>query len=123
MKVLIVEDEFDLAKMVRKRLQEAGYETMIASDGYMGVKLAHEQKPDLIILDLKLPAGGGMTVLKSVRMAANIGYIPIVVLTGMQDEQYKKQILDMGVDAYLEIPYDPAQLIATIQKVIVKKGP
>ena len=123
MKILIVEDEFDLAKMVRKRLQEAGYETMIASDGYMGVKLAHEQKPDLIMLDLKLPAGGGMTVLKSVRLAANLGYIPIVVLTGMQDEQYKKQILDMGVDAYLEKPYDPAQLIETIKKVIVKKEP
>jgi len=113
-KILIVEDEVDIAKVLKKRLTENGFEVIAASDGYEGTKLAHKEKPDLVILDLLMPVGGGMSVLKNIRMSGEIMEIPVVVLTGMKNEDYKKQVLAEGVEAYLEKPYDPDQLIATI---------
>jgi DNA-binding response OmpR family regulator len=119
-KILIIEDEPDTAKVVTKRLAQGGFEVIVAVDAYEGVKFAHKEKPDLIILDLMLPAGGGFSVLKNIRMTAEIRTTPVVVLTGIKDEDYKQQILDEGVEAYLGKPYDPDVLISTIQGILKK---
>ena len=119
-KILIIEDEPDTARVVTKRLTQSGFEVVVAVDAYEGVKFAHKEKPDLIILDLMLPAGGGFSVLKSIKMTAEIRYTPVVVLTGIKNEEYKQQILDEGVQAYLEKPYDPDELISTIQNILKK---
>lgn len=119
-KILIIEDEYDVVKVVSKRLSDAGFETVVAGDAYQGVDLAHKEKPDLIILDLMLPAGGGIKVLKDIRISSHTAYIPVVVLTGMQDAAYKKNILDQGVEAYLEKPYDAEELIETIKSILAK---
>ena len=118
-RILIVEDEVDVAKVVKKRLSEHGFQGIIAVDGYQGVELAHKERPDLIILDLMLPAGGGLSVLKKIRIATNTMDIPVIVLTGIQDEKYKQQVLDEGVDAYMEKPYEASELIETIKKILV----
>lgn len=119
-KILIIEDEHDVAKVVSKRLSDAGFESVVAGDAYRGVELAHKEKPDLIILDLMLPAGGGIGALKNIRGSSHTANIPVVVLTGMQDAAYKKNILDQGVEAYLEKPYDAQELIETIKGVLAK---
>jgi DNA-binding response OmpR family regulator len=118
-KILIVEDEVDITILIRKRLQDEGFEVVAAVDAYEGTRAAHREKPDLVILDLMLPVGGGLAVLKNIRASAEIREIPVVVLTGIKDEQYKKQVLGEGVEAYLEKPYEPQQLIDTIRKLIV----
>ena len=117
-KILIIEDEVDTAKVVKKRLSEHGFQSIIAVDGYQGVEFAHKEKPDLIILDLMLPAGGGLSVLKKIRLSTRIMDIPVLVLTGIQDEKYKQQVLDEGVDAYMEKPYEASELIETIKKIL-----
>lgn len=119
-KILIIEDEPDIAKIVFKRLTQSGFEAVVAVDAYEGVALAHKEKPDLIILDLMLPAGGGLSVLKSIRIAGAIRYTPVVVLTGIKNEDYKQQVLNQGIEAYLEKPYDPDVLISTIQNILKK---
>ena len=116
--ILIVEDELDVLKVVKKRLTEANFEVVVASDGYQGVQMTYKELPDLIILDMMLPAGGGMSVLEKIRASTNTKFIPVVVLTGMSDPEYKKKVLDAGVDAYLTKPYEPAELISTIQNLL-----
>ena len=120
-KILIIEDEPDTAKVVAKRLTQSSFEVVVAIDAYEGVKFVHKERPDLVILDLMLPAGGGLSVLKNMRMTAEIRYIPVVVLTGIKNEDYKQQILDEGVEAYLEKPYEPDVLISTIQDILKKQ--
>lgn len=113
-KILIIEDEPDIAKVVRKRLMDQQYEAIWAPDGYAGVQLARREEPDLIVLDLMLPAGGGLNALQNLRLNAKTQFTPVVVLTGMQDAGYKKKVLDEGVDAYLEKPFEARALLRTI---------
>ncbi len=119
-KILIVEDELDVQKVVARRLSQHGFEVVAADDGCQGIELAHSSEPDLIILDFMLPAGNGLVVLKSLRSSSHTRYIPVVVLTGMKNEEYKQKMLDEGVDAYLEKPYEPDELIRTVEDILCK---
>ncbi|MFH1287354.1 MAG: response regulator transcription factor [bacterium] len=117
-KILIVEDEFDVSKVLKKRLSDAKYEVVIAGDTYQGNQMARKEHPDLIVLDLMMPGGGGLEVIKNIRLSTSTKFIPVVVLTGMSDEEYKKKVMDAGVEAYLEKPYDPENLISTIRNIL-----
>ncbi|MFA6583422.1 MAG: response regulator [Elusimicrobiaceae bacterium] len=117
-KILIIEDDNDIALLLGKRLIKSKFEVMIASDAYLGTKNARETKPDLIILDLMMPAGGGMTVLKNLKLSINTKLIPVIVFTGMRNDDIKAKVLDMGVDAYIEKPYDFESLLNLIDKLI-----
>lgn len=121
-KILIIEDEVDIAKVLRKRLLEAGYDVFVAHDGYFGTKMAHEKKPDLIILDLMLPAGHGLLVLKNLRFSMDTSEIPVVVTTGSRDEEYRKKVMDEGIDAIFDKPFDSEKLLQAIKDILAKKG-
>jgi DNA-binding response OmpR family regulator len=116
--ILVVEDELDVQKVVAKRLTSRGFTVYCASDGCQAVQRAHKIVPDLIVLDLQLPAGDGMSVLRKLRMSDNLKMTPIVVLTGMTNELYKKGVLAEGVEAYLQKPYDSQVLLDTIDKIL-----
>lgn len=118
-KVLVVEDDVDVAKVLLKRLDDAGFETQCARDAYLAVKFCHDFNPDLIILDLMLPAGGGLFVLENIRGVVKTKDIPVLVLTGIKDEEYKQKILTQGVSAFMEKPYDHLELIKTVNKLLV----
>jgi len=75
-------------------------------------------RPSLIILDLMLPGGGGLSVLRKIRRSYLTQSIPVIVLTGMQDDDHKKQVIEFGVEGYLQKPYDPAELLASIEGLI-----
>jgi len=116
--ILIVEDELDVQKVLAKRLSSHGFTVHCASDGYQAVEMAHKVNPDLILLDLQLPAGDGLTALRKMRMSAKIQRARVVVLTGLTNEGYKEKILKEGVDAYLQKPYDAQALIETIDQIL-----
>ena len=120
-KILVIEDERDISAVLRKRFIDYHYDVVCAYDGYQGVKMAHEQMPDLIILDLMMPAGGGLSVLQNIRMAAATATIPVVVLTGMQDEEYKKKLEALGIDGYFEKPYNGEELVGVVSTIIQKR--
>lgn len=117
-RILMVEDEPDISKALCKRLAGAGYEVRMAADALIGLKEAHDFKPSLIILDLKIPAGGGLGVLEKLSLSTNTSHIPVVVLTGIQDEAYKRKVLDAGVTAYFTKPYDHEKLLSEIRTII-----
>jgi DNA-binding response OmpR family regulator len=116
--ILVVEDELDVQKVVAKRLSSRGFTVECASDGYQAVQKAHKFAPDLIVLDLQLPAGDGLSVLRKIRISQDTKKVHIVVLTGVTNEMYKQSVLTEGVDAYLQKPYDAAVLLETIDKIL-----
>ncbi len=117
-RILLIEDDRDMANVLSLRLKNEGFDITIAVDGYIGLKIAHQERPELIILDLMLPAGGGLATLKNLRISTHTQKIPVLVLTASMDEAQKQRVLDVGVSAYLQKPYDAQELISTIQGII-----
>lgn len=115
---MVVEDEVDLVKALQMRLGNWGFEVVAALDAYEGTKLAMEEKPDLVILDLMLPAGGGVSTLKNIRNSFKVRFIPVIILTGMKDEGTKRKVLELGVSAYMEKPYKDEDLKSAIDKCL-----
>jgi DNA-binding response OmpR family regulator len=116
-KILVVEDENDVAVLLADRLKSAGYEVLTAPDAMYGTQCLQRFKPDLVILDLMLPAGGGLSVLRSLRRTLQGRIVPVIILTAKQDDAYKKQILELGVNAYMQKPYDAHELLAEVGKL------
>lgn len=116
--ILLVEDEEDLAVLLSTRLRSEGYAVSRVSDGVQAMQQVMRLRPSLIILDLMLPGGGGLGVLEKVKMSVLTHDIPVVILTGMQDPGYEAKVLEKGVDAYLQKPYDPVELLTEIKRLI-----
>ena len=121
-RILIVEDEVDAAMLLGKRLSKNGFDILIANEVSGSIELLQREKIDLMILDLMLPAGGGVTVLKSLRGDKRTSGIPVVVLTATHSPGYKQKIMGEGVEAYMEKPYDSAELVKTIKGLLKNKN-
>jgi len=117
-RILVVDDDPDLVSVLEARLKTNGYEVRGVSDAVMVVEVARAFNPDLIMLDLMLPGGDGLVVLKRLWMIPSVKNIPVVVLTGVRDEGYKKKILEAGVSAYVEKPYDVEDLLSKIRGIL-----
>ena len=120
-KILIIEDDQDMATVLAMRLTKADFVVRTAQDATFGVREAHQFKPNLIILDLGLPAGGGFAVLERVKLSTHTNQIPIFVLTGSADDKAKEKAMQFGVQAYIAKPYEFDALLAEIHKVIEGK--
>ena len=84
-KILVVDDERDIVKALMIRLQGAGYDVVTAFDGAQGVFMAHKEKPDLIILDIRMPSGNGFSVAQRLKHSTHTFTIPVIFLTGSPD--------------------------------------
>jgi DNA-binding response OmpR family regulator len=120
-KILIIEDEKDIALMLARRLASNGHQTLMGLDAYQGLSLACREKPDVILLDLMLPAGGGFKVLENVRASTHIMHTPIIVITAVCDEETRKRALEAGADEYMTKPCDMEKLKELIQNLLKKK--
>ncbi len=116
-RILVVDDDPDLVSVLEARLKTNGYEVRGVSDAVV-VEVSRAFNPDLIMLDLMLPGGDGLVVLKRLWMIPSVKNIPVVVLTGVRDEGYKKKILEAGVSAYVEKPYDVEDLLSKIRGIL-----
>jgi len=117
-KILVIEDNVDLSGLIGDLLKSQGFVVISCEDGLQGIAFANNQGPDLILLDLMLPAGGGFHVLENIKLSEKTKKIPVIVLTASKDEEHRKKALEYRVDAFLEKPYDPVHLINTINKLI-----
>ena len=120
-RLLVIEDEHDTVKVLKKRLEKEGYEVIVAYDFYRGIELLKKEHPDLVLLDLMLPAGGGETVLAEMKKDPVTRDIPVIVVTGVTDDMVRETIFKMGADEYIEKPYDAPKLLSTIE-TLLKKG-
>jgi len=119
-KILIIEDEADVTKVLRKRLEDNGHETLAAQDAHEGAEQARRVKPDLILLDLRLPAGGGLSILRNLKMSSETRDIPVIVITGLKREEVKDFAMREGAAGYIEKPYEPQELLDTIRGILEK---
>ncbi len=119
-RILIIEDEYDAAKMLRKRVEDSGYEAIVVYDSDSGSRAVKSEAPDLVLLDLMLPAKGGDTVLAEMKNDPETQNIPVIIITGVIDDRVKETLFKMGVSGYLEKPYDPEELLSSIKNTLKK---
>ncbi len=120
MKILIIEDEINIAQVLRLYLEQAGYVVLTAGDGVAGLELHAREHPDLIILDLMLPALDGMEVCRRIRTWANT---PILMLTARQGEDDRIAGLDLGADDYLVKPFSPREVVSRVKAILRRAAP
>ncbi len=117
-KILIVDDERDIVKALMIRLQGAGYEVVTAFDGAQGVFMAHKEKPDLILLDIRMPAGNGFSVAQRLKRSINTFTIPVIFLTGSPERNAEEKAMALGARFYVKKPYDPEELLDAIRRAL-----
>jgi DNA-binding response OmpR family regulator len=116
-KILIVEDEKDLVKILRYNLEKEGYKVKHANDGETGLSMFRKESPDLVLLDIMLPKLDGIEFCKIVRQASKT---PIIILTAKKDEVDRVLGLEMGADDYVTKPFSVREILARI-KVILRR--
>lgn len=117
-KILIVEDEKDIIKMLEYNLKKEGFKVIDARDGEDALDLAMREYPDLILLDLMLPGMDGLEVCRALKKEAKTASIPIIMLTAKAQESDKVVGLELGADDYITKPFSPRELIARIKAVL-----
>lgn len=114
-KALVIEDDKNIAELLRLYLEKDGFEVSIASDGGQGLRLAADVEPDVILLDIMLPVMDGWQVCKEIRRTSQV---PIIMLTAKGETYDKVSGLEMGADDYITKPFEVKELIARIHAVM-----
>lgn len=122
-KLLIVDDDPDLRQALRLRLRANHYDTVSAGDGYSAISQAFKERPDLIILDLGLPAGDGFVVLDRLRKSDELSSIPVIVLTARDAQTWEHKALQSGAVAFFQKPVDNAELLDVIRVTLSQIAP
>jgi len=113
--VLVVEDEMEIARVVRDYLRNAGFEVIVVGDGDSAIASVRSTRPDLMVLDLGLPGRDGLDVAREVRRWSTT---PIVMLTARGDETDRIVGLELGADDYVVKPFSPKELVARVRAVL-----
>ena len=121
MRVLLVEDEVDLAESLRRGLTNEGFVVDVAHDGITGGWLARENPYDVVVLDLMLPGRNGYAVLEDLRAAEN--WVPVLMLTAKDGEYDQTDAFDLGADDYLTKPFSFLVLVARLRALIRRGAP
>jgi len=115
-KILVIEDDRDMAQILEDNLTDAGYEVTVAGDGGAGLDLARRQEHDLILLDLMLPETDGLEICRQVRSLPR--YTPVLMLTCLSSEVDKVVGLEMGADDYMTKPFSLRELLARVKAIL-----
>ena len=118
-KVLVVDDELKIARLVRDYLIEAGFDVALASTGPAAVASVRSDRPDLVVLDLGLPGMDGYDVTRAIRGQSAI---PIIMLTARIEETDRIVGLELGADDYVVKPFSPRELVARVKAVLCLTG-
>ncbi len=117
-KILVVEDERDIAQLVQHYLQKEGFQSVSAMSGIEALKKIKEEKPDLIVLDLMLPEMDGLDVCKRVRSTPDTAMLPIIMLTAKAEESDTIVGLELGADDYVTKPFSPKALVSRVKALL-----
>ncbi|OGO43915.1 MAG: hypothetical protein A2137_04445 [Chloroflexi bacterium RBG_16_58_8] len=120
-KILLIEDDPAISRLVDYTLRHQGYEIIIASNGLEGIRKAHSEAPDLVILDLMLPGIDGFEICHRLRADASTAKLPILMFSAKAQEIDKTTGLKVGADDYLTKPAAPAEILNRVQKLLAEK--
>ena len=113
-KILVVEDDRSSLTLLTYALGQEGYKVLAASDGFAGLKIAQNDNPDLIILDVMLPGLDGYEICRRLRQSPQTATVPIIFLSARADQGDKDVGLKMGANAYLTKPSDPSTILTKV---------
>lgn len=113
-RVLVVEDDINFAKALQKRLEVAGHEALLGIDAEIGIDMLGTEHPDIAIVDIEMPKGGGFAVAQAIMQLAKP--IPFMFLTVVQDPEIRRKASSFRPIAYLEKPYDPEIVMKLINE-------
>jgi DNA-binding response OmpR family regulator len=117
-KILIVEDDQDMRRALNVRLRANNYDTAFASDAVEALSIARKEQPDLVLLDLGLPAGDGFMVMDRMKDIASLSCLPVIVVSARDPEGNKDRALSAGAAAFFQKPVDNGQLMASIRRTL-----
>lgn len=121
-KILVVDDEPDVASLLTLMLKSQGYNVISAGDGQEALEKARGENPDLILLDIMLPRLDGYKVARMLKFDENFSHIPIIMLTAKIQERDRQTGLEMGANDYVTKPFDTAALLGKIKDLLEKKA-
>lgn len=121
-KILVVEDERDLADLLAYNLEKEGYQALTAASGLEGLELARRELPDLVVLDLMLPGMMGTEVCSTLRRTERTRGIPILILTARGDEVDRVVGFEIGADDYIVKPFSMRELMLRVRAILRRSG-
>jgi DNA-binding response OmpR family regulator len=117
-KILVVDDELPIIRLLTLRLKANNFEVISAHDGYECVEKAKSELPDLILLDIKMPGGGGISAFKNLKEIENTKSIPVIFITAYPSAEIKKMVMDMGAQGFIAKPFDTEFLTNSVNEVL-----
>ena len=117
-RILVVEDERDIAALVAYHLTKEGYRVRTAEGGQEAIEAAASERPDLMVLDLMLPGYSGYDVLAEMRRQPSLSDVPVIILTARREEADRVRGLELGADDYLTKPFSPRELVLRVAAVL-----
>ena len=122
-RILLVDDESSIIKMVGKRLEVEGYEVLVAMDGQEALAKARAEDPDLIILDLMLPKLNGYEVCRLLKFDQKFQHIPVIMFTAKAQEKDEHLGRECGAEAYIRKPFKAQELLDQIKALVRRPSP
>ena len=116
-RVLVVEDDRDVAELIRYNLSKEGYDVLVTGSGTDAVKQARESRPDVVLLDIMVPHLNGWEVCRRLKQDVETRGIPVIMVTGRTEEGDKVLGFEMGADDYVTKPFSPRELLARVRAV------
>jgi len=120
--VLVVDDDREIARLVRAYLEQAGYRALCAYDGATALRTLRTERPDLLILDLMLPDRDGLEIARQLRADPATAALPILMLTARVDDIDRIVGLELGADDYITKPFNPREVVARVRAVLRRTG-
>jgi two-component system phosphate regulon response regulator PhoB len=121
-RILVVEDEPDIAALVAYQLTREGFRVETAASGTDALQAVHRDVPDLVVLDRMLPGMSGDQVLRSLKSEASTRAVPVLLLTARREEQERIEGLELGADDYLTKPFSPRELVLRVRSILRRVG-
>lgn len=116
--VLVVEDDRNIAKSLEIRLRSMGYKPVLAFDAVMGIQSAVTHKPDLVIMDISMPGGTGLSVAETMQELSATQSTPVIFITASKKLSHREKAIELGAAGFFEKPYDTERLLDKVSQII-----
>src|SRR5689334_10585349 len=117
-RILVVDDDREIVRLVRAYLEKEHYQVLIANDGQTALHMVRREHPNLIVLDLMLPDRDGWEITRTIRNDSTLHSIPIIMLTARIEDSDKIIGLELGADDYITKPFNPREMVARVRSVL-----